>query len=114
MRANGHRRYLAALATPTHRPRPHNVSSRAIHSSLFRTIRRTLSPSPTAATQAPVTERPIALPPVSNRGAHHAITLLHLSQNPAAGRHRHHDRRGTPPRLLVHDAQRELPALRAN
>jgi hypothetical protein len=27
-----------------------------------------------------VTERPIALPPVSNRGARHAITLLHLSQ----------------------------------
>ena len=27
-----------------------------------------------------MTERPIALPPVSNRGAHHAITLLYLSQ----------------------------------
>jgi hypothetical protein len=38
------------------------------------------SPSPTAATQAPVTERPIALPPVSTRGAHRAIILLYLSQ----------------------------------
>ena len=26
-----------------------------------------------------MTERPIALPPVSNRGARHAITLLYLS-----------------------------------
>ena len=33
---------------------------------------------------APVTERPIALPPVLIRGAHHAITLLYLSQDPAA------------------------------
>jgi hypothetical protein len=72
--------HVERIATPTHHPRPHNVNSGANHSSLFRTIRRTLSQSPTAATQAPVTERPIALPPVSNRGAHHAVTLLYLSQ----------------------------------
>jgi hypothetical protein len=50
-----------------HHPRtahPANVIPPSTHQSLSATIRRTPLPSPTAATQAPVTERPIALPPV--------------------------------------------------
>jgi hypothetical protein len=67
-------------AHPHPTPSPQRDRPAPTHRSLSPALWRNRSPSPTAATQALVTERPIALPPVSNRGAHHAITLLYLSQ----------------------------------
>lgn len=110
---------LASRAPPPH-PVPTHDRPAPTHRSLSAAIRRTPLPITDSGHAGAGDRETDRAPACFNSGSppcrHSSLPVprTYTSQDSAAGRHRDHDRRGKPPRHLVHDAQRELPALRAN